>query len=389
MQARRCVVAALLLAACGDDVRTVESFAFAEMVDQGLMRYVGAAAPARSESVGSSTVFEFDTADGPICLRGAPYRVATRRGLDDNLVIYLQGGGACSSQICQVTNTSTESLLETGVPAAGILSPTLAVNPLRDWNVAYAPYCDGSLMSGDVEADDDGDGEIDRWQKGLRNLSAALDVAVREFPDPQRIVLTGISAGGFATMTALPLVRFHYREAEIMVVNDAGVGIASGAPGSLEALVEEWGSASALPATCAECFADQHLMPVIGWQLERDANLRVGIISSHQDLVIAGTFVMIPGEQFEAALIEQSERLRQRHPDRFKRFIYAGSRHTVLAIEAATDLSQAIRFTDIDPAFLDMILGRFDVTAIDGVTVAEWVTSMVGEVGWDDRVSSM
>ena len=379
------------IGACGGDDDGAEPFVFEEMRDQGLMRYVGVAQPVRSFGVGTSIVHEFDVEDGPICLRGAPYRVATRRAAasDDsaNLVIYLQGGGACSSRICQVTNATTDTVLENGVPAAGILSPTLSANPLRDWNVTYAPYCDGSLMSGDVEADDDGDGNLDRFQKGLRNLSAALDLALAEFPSPRRIVLTGISAGGYATMTAVPIVRFHYPNAEILVVNDAGVGIASGEEGSLEALAAEWGSTSAIPASCEECFAENQLMPVIGWQLDRDPNLKVGIISSKRDSVIAATFVMIPGERFETVLFEQSGRLREAHPDCFNRFIFEGSRHTTLAIESDTDLSAAVNFTDIDPDFLDMILGRFDVTEIGGVTVAEWVTSMIDGDGWDDRVA--
>ncbi len=381
------MILALLVAACGDDDQAARSFEFQEMVDQGLMRYVGAASPRQSVTVGDSTVFEFDPADGPVCLAGAPFRVATRSGQSNDLVIYLQGGGACNSQICQVTTVTTDTTLSNGVPGAGVLSASLAANPVRDWNVLYSPYCDGSLMAGDVEIDTDGDGVVDRYQKGLRNLSAALDVAVAEFPEPSRILLTGVSAGGFATLTALPMVRFHYRDAEILVLNDAGVGIASGEEGSLVALASEWNSSSALPASCTECFATDQLMPVLGWQLDRDPNLRIGIVTSKRDLVIAATFVMIPGDQFEAALLEQSGRLRNRHPERFKRFIYAGNRHTTLAIQADTELGMAGGFTDIDPEVLDMILGRYDVTNIEGVTVADWVTSMLAATGWDDLVA--
>lgn len=379
--------ALLLLCACGDTVVDEPGFVFQELEEQGLMRYLGAASPVTEFPVGDSTVYEFATADGPICLRGGTYRMATRPGTRRDLVIYLQGGGACSSQICQVTNLTTDTVLETGVPAAGILSPTSAANPVREWDVVFAPYCDGSLMAGDVEADDDGDGVLDRYQKGLRNLSAVLDVAKREFPDPPRIVLTGISAGGFATMTATPLVRRLYPDVEILVVNDAGVGITSGAPGSLRALAREWGSESAIPVTCDECFDRDQLMPVIGWGLDRDPNLRVGIITSEQDTVIAATFLQIPGAQFEESLRLESGLLRERHPDRFKRFLFEGAKHTTLAISADTDLDEAIRFTDIDPAALDLILGRFDVTSVDGVTVAEWVTSMVNDDGsWVDRI---
>ena len=36
-------------------------------------------------------------------------------------------------------------------------------------------------FSGDVDYDDDNDGTIDRYQRGLRNLSAALDVVANTF----------------------------------------------------------------------------------------------------------------------------------------------------------------------------------------------------------------
>ena len=377
-----------VLTACGDDVTTVSSFEFQELVDQGLTRYVGAASPVATFEVNDSTVYEFDTNDGPICLGGAPFRVATRDGSSDNLVIYLQGGGACSAQVCQVTTITTDTTLERGVFGAGILSPTLTANPVRDWDVVFSPYCDGSLMSGDIDQDDDGDGQIDRYQRGLRNLSAALDVAVAQYPNPPRVLLTGISAGGFATMTALPIVRLHYRNAEILVLNDAGVGIASGAEGSLEALADEWNSASALPESCDECFATNQLMPVLGWQLDRDPNLTIGIVTSKQDIVITATFVMIPGQQFEDALLDISGRLHERHPDRFRRFVFSGNKHTTLAIQADTDLGEATGITDIPPEVLDGILGRFDVTSIGDVTVADWATSMVDGGDWSDLVST-
>jgi hypothetical protein len=41
-----------------------------------------------------------------------------------------------------------------------------------------------------------GDGIDDRFQRGLHNLSAGLDMAMALFPAPRRVVLVGTSAGG-------------------------------------------------------------------------------------------------------------------------------------------------------------------------------------------------
>ena len=72
-------------------------------------------------------------------------------------------------------------------------------NPIADWSVVFVPYCDGSVFSGDADFDDDCDGQTDRYQRGLKNLSAGLDVTASTFPSPSRILLPGISAGGFGT----------------------------------------------------------------------------------------------------------------------------------------------------------------------------------------------
>lgn len=382
------LLALFLVGGCGgDDGGSSREFVFQELADQGLTRYVGAASPVRSVAVNDGTVYEFDPADGPVCLHGAVYRAAVRHTDSADLLIYLQGGGACSSAICLVTFADTESVLVTGVPPAGILSTTLAANPLRDWNVAYAPYCDGSLMAGDISHDVDNDGVIEQ-QRGLANLSAFLDLTKAEFPRPRRIMLAGASAGGFATFTALPLVRYHYPQAEILVVNDAGVGIGNpDIPDGVRRMAEEWNSGSTLPQSCEGCFDRGHLMPLLGWEMEHDDNVRAAMISSFGDVVITATFAGISAEVFKTALLEESGSIQERFPDRFKRFLYTGTKHTTIPLDSTADLREAIDLDiDIDVELLEQILGKFDETSIDGVTVAQWITSMVEDGPWEDLV---
>lgn len=381
--------ALVLLVGCGEsDLSSPRGYAFQELEDQGLLRYLGAARPAASgPATTGDTIHTFDPADGPICMDGSPFRVAARDTGADDLVIYLQGGGVCTAAVCIVTFLDSESIFDIGVPAAGILRSTLQTNPVRDWNVVYSPYCDGSLMMGDVDRDINNDGQIEH-QRGLRNVSAVIDLAQAEFPRARRILLTGVSAGGFATITALPLVRKRFPDAEIFVVNDAGVGIGAPAVDGVARLTAEFNAGALLPASCAGCFDRGHLMPLIGWQLERDPRMRAGIVTSLGDGVISGTFLGISIAEFEAALRAESGAIHDRFPDRFKRFLFPGIKHTTLAIDAESDIQMAIDIgIELDVAFLEMILGRIDVTAIDGVTVLDWVTAMIDRGAWDDLVA--
>ena len=164
---------------------------FAELIDNGIARYLGVYTPMTSETLeGGVVAHAFGAGDGPLCLDGSEYRMATYDQGSDELVIFLQGGGACWSTLCSATQSA-----ETGIPQVGILDPDREDNPVKSWNQVYLPYCDGGLHASDADNDYDGDGTPETRQRGLHNLSASLDVAVNAFPSPSRILLTGASAG--------------------------------------------------------------------------------------------------------------------------------------------------------------------------------------------------
>jgi len=326
----------LLLAACSDgndgqpDVRVLPSAPFAELVDQGIARYLGIYSPMFSQRDGTITNHFFAAGDGPVCGEGAAYSMATRDQGSEDLMIFLEGGGACWSDFCLYVNEVTP-----GIPQAGILDPARDNNPVRDWNVAYVPYCDGSLHAGDIDVDTDGDGQADRFQHGLHNLSAALDVAVRTFPAPRRILLAGQSGGGLGTIFALPLVRHLYPGVPIDVLDDSGVGVLKpGSPEFLRQVIAEWNIGAFIPDSCAECIpADGHLTDYLNWQLEQDPDVRRGMLSYTQDFNLADLFLGIGGPAFEAALLQEMREQEEAHPGRMRSWIVDGSGHTFVELE--------------------------------------------------------
>ncbi|MCP5124031.1 MAG: vtpJ-therm [Pseudomonadales bacterium] len=287
-----------LLAGCSDSNDSPDpvvgpvSAPFQELIDQGVTRYLGAYSPMLTETQGDVINHTFGTGDGPLCLDGSEFTMATRDQGSEELVIFLQGGGACWSTFCLATESAHK-----GIPKAGILDPDLAGNPVAGWNTVYVPYCDGGLHASDRDSDSDGDGQNDRFQRGLHNLSASLDVAVRTFPSPKRILLTGVSAGGFGTTYALPLVRSLYPDVPIELVNDSGLGLGRpGNPDFIRMLMRDWNMAAFIPANCENCVgADGHTTDYHKWELAQDHKLRLSMMSYTRDTIIGITFIQPTG----------------------------------------------------------------------------------------------
>lgn len=306
---------------------------FQELFDQGVDRYLGEYTPMLSEeNADNSAIVDhtFGTGDGPLCLDGSEYIMSTLDAGSEDLVIFLEGGGACWSEFCSATRSA-----DPGIPQSGILDPDRGDNPVKDYNFAYFNYCDGGLFGSDVDVDTDGDGQGDQFQRGLHNLSAGLDVTLEAFPSPRRVVLMGSSAGGLGTTFALPLVRKQYPDVRIDIVNDAGVGVGRpDQPEFLELLFSDWNAENFIPESCPECIADDgHFSDYHIWQMDQDPDLRRGMLSHSDDTVFALGFLMIGFDAWREALYPEMQQLEDAHPERSKYWIPIGVGHTFLQAE--------------------------------------------------------
>lgn len=295
---------------------------FQDLYDQGVDRYLGVFTPTLSTSTGAVTEYFFDIPNGPICFTGNDFSMFTRDGSTNNLLIFLQGGGFCNPNSCEA--------VETGIPLIpfGILNPNDIDNPMNNYNIGYIPYCDGSAMIGDREVDIDGDGVNDRYFRGIQNLSASLDVIANKYPSPEKIVLAGNSAGGFAVHHALPLVRKLYPGVKIYVINDSGVGIIN--PEGWNMNLDYWNGWSFYPKSCSSCIGeDGNLTGYHKYQLAQDKNIIMAYLSSKQD----ETFALLTqggGSAFETQLLEASSELNNAYPERFNSLIANGNVHTFI-----------------------------------------------------------
>jgi len=358
-----------LLAGCGGQP-------FSELMKQGLGDYLGVAEVKSESSEEGVDTYVFKQKSGPMCLRGTDFNMSVRaQRKSDDLLIFLQGGGACWSDFCLAVETAHE-----GIPSKlEVLDNSLAYNPVRGMNLVYVPYCDASLFAGNVDIDDDEDGEIDRYHHGLQNLSAALDIASERFPKPKRVVLAGSSGGGFGTILATVLVRAVYPRIPLYVVSDSGVGVAKGEeePDFVMDLVEEWGAENFLPASCPNCLEDGHLTPMVAWELDQDPDLKVGVFSAYQDQVMSQIFLAITGPEFEVMVKEQTRLVSQEFPDRYVPFLIEGSAHTTLLGDVSGFLGDDFELAD---AIGDMVMINGMQTSIVGdLDFATWLDYMLAD----------
>ena len=349
---------------------------FAELENQGLAQYRGVAKVMEKSTFENVTTFTFDPDSGPICLLKTSFITSIRDIGSDDLFLYLTGGGACWKDFCFALSGSFIGIVPVNI--TNFDDPT---NPVLNMNVVQIPSCDGSLFAGDADHDDNGDGVIDRTQHGIRNLTAALDIAKQYFPNPRRVFLAGSSAGGFGTIMATPLVRIYYPDVPLYVFNDSGPGIVkTHDPQFLTDLLNDFNVMRFIPKSCKDCIANGHLTRLIGYGLEHDPNLKLGMFSSYGDKVYAQFFLKIGAQEFGEQLAQETAYLNSKYPDRFKMFLTEGEKHTSLIGEATVPLEDSANPSD--PAS-QIQLGGMYTTEQNGVTIADWIRMMLADdPGW-------
>lgn len=79
------------------------------------------------------------------CRTGTPTGIGVRYGTSDNLLIYLQGGGACFNTLTCLNNPGSYDIGDFTAWSGswgrwGLFNQDRPENPVGDWNVVYIPY---------------------------------------------------------------------------------------------------------------------------------------------------------------------------------------------------------------------------------------------------------
>lgn len=329
-----------------------------ELTASGFGDFLGAQQPSGSSQRGQWTEYYYDPAEeGAVCLTGNQFQVNVRRGTTDDVLLYMQGGGACWDYLtCYVLQTATTGA--NGAVESGALDLDDPRSPFKDWNIVYLPYCDGSVFTGDATVDYNGQRT---FHHGLRNLTAGVDAIQRAFPNPSRIVVAGSSAGGYGTFAGYGVTRVAFPDTPILIFNDSGPGLQNlDASQDVRDRTANWNFTQRIPQSCTECSTQYTYL--IDWALDRDSELRTSLYSYQQDGVIS-FFIDLDGPAYQSLLLSVTGDVHARNPERFERFFPLGTTHTVL----------------LSPEFYTQ--------SIDGVSLLGWTNDfLAGGPGWTDTI---
>jgi hypothetical protein len=279
------------------------------------------------------------------CRDGSNAGVAVNfNGARDDLMIFLEGGGACFEGLSCLANPATAQ--QKPRADVGIFDRTNTANPLRDFNFVYVPYCTGDVHAG-TNANAAVPGVLGTQKfVGRLNMEAYLKRVVPTFKNAKRVVLTGISAGGFGAASNAVLVQRAFPDVKVTLIDDSGPPMSSKVVASClqKQWRELWGLDKSILADCgSDCPKQDDFLFDYALHLAKTYSDRsAGLIETAQDGVISGFFgaglnnctgivlvTPVPGADFQKGLLEFRDAMKA-YPN-FGTWYPEGTQHTWLS----------------------------------------------------------
>jgi hypothetical protein len=336
------------------------------------------------------------------CRDGTPAGLYVRFTSSDRLMVYLEGGGACTNAgFCGYNPKSVSEVLsgdgQTALGSiggaiagrqqpgnAGIFDTANSKNPFGTWNMVYVPYCTGDVHFGTRRnVSVSGVSEAQQFVGHLNMRSFVARVVPTFRSKVKRVVLTGSSAGGFGAALNFSMWQDAFAEVLVTLLVDSGPAFPDAQlPVCMQKRWRElWGFDAAFPADCTECAqADGGgLINAVKFLQRKHPNFTIAELSSTEDEIIrmfysngldncanfdsndplGALLNNFPAEQYSAGLAGL-------------RAAYQGTGHFA---------SYYINGSDNRTFHQHLWRPRFYEAAQGGVTIADWVSAyLAGEL---------
>jgi len=137
------------------------------------------------------------TVDGAKSSDGSEWHGIFRKGTENKVVVYFFGGGV---SITPETSEGGNNFYATNMTgqdfvAQGGIGSDVEENPFRNWSFIVIPYATGDFHAGTGVYE----GNKTVFHTGYSNYSAYVEQVKQYVGEPDTLLVTGFSAGGFAT----------------------------------------------------------------------------------------------------------------------------------------------------------------------------------------------
>ncbi len=237
------------------------------------------------------------------CGDGSTTGIGVNPGDSSNVLVFLEGGGACwSYESCFVTRSIATDGPFGSVEFAVVASVTFQhsvldrddlANPFRDWSLVYVPYCTGDVHAGNnVMLYQDPQGVTRPFHHvGHQNVQAFLKRLAATFPSPGKLVVSGTSAGGFGAVTNFHTFRTLWPTGQLYLIDDSGPPLqGSEAADRIGFFDQSWSIYQTLDPFCPDCRQDlSNGFVALSAKYPGD---RMALLSYERDSVIPSFFSM-------------------------------------------------------------------------------------------------
>ena len=154
--------------------------------------------------------------DGAKSSDGSEWHGIFRKGTENKVVVYFFGGGV---SITPKTSEGGKEFYATDMTAQdfvaqGGIGSTAEDNPFKDWSFIVIPYATGDFHAGTGIYE----GKKTVYHTGYSNYSAYVEQVKQYIGEPDTLLVTGFSAGGFATSLLADDVIDRFPSAENVTV---------------------------------------------------------------------------------------------------------------------------------------------------------------------------
>ena len=314
---------------------------------------------------------------GCVCSDGEPYYSTMKVGTENKLLIMFCGGGVALDPFSAARPSTL--IPQEGKPTfynpntdilgyfhgrSGLADSKREDNPFKDWSMVVVCYASGDFHCGtnDFSYDDEELGSGVCHHNGYLIYQAMAEKMKEFVPNPEEIMVTGFSAGGFGTalLTSDVLERFPECKKAWCLVDSAFFTY----DGWHKTAVNQWGAPGKISEKLVsnnltlDCLLDLHRRYGERVKIAVDCTYRDALLSQMQNYTDGRsfTFDLQGGDRFQRVLRDTVEKLQKEIPDiavyifdKESPEVQVGdlTDHTIIAVDAAYDYAyQGVKFID-------------------------------------------